>query len=328
MPNLERAGTPADGPVEGIEKKKLMLHSISVDVEEYFHAANLQHAAPPSSWHRLPQRVEASTDRVLEIFSKHKVQATFFVLGYIAKRHPELVRRIQLAGHEIASHGYSHQLAFLQTPKQFLRDVKRSKSLLEDISGTRVIGYRAPNFSIGPDNAWAYEALCEAGYRYDSSLYPIWHPRYNNLGQPVESHVRLVGKHSKQLYEFPLAVLKAPLGLRFPAAGGAYWRILPRSYCSLVLHAIERFSERSFHCYFHPWELDDQQPVFTSLSLANTFRHYGGTKAFENRLEYFLRTFTFHSLREVGLQVFGNEFASAAHSSQENSTSSTGSRTD
>ena len=301
--------------VEDKDKIKVMLHSISVDVEEYFHAANLQHAAPPAAWHRLPQRVVSSTERTLEIFAKHNVRATFFILGYIAQRHPALIRRIFDAGHEIASHGYSHRLAFSQTPKQFLRDVKRSKALLENITGSRVLGYRAPNFSIQKENSWAYDALLEAGYIYDSSLYPTWHPRYNNSRQTVDNFLLTrssnVSAGTGKLFIFPLAVLKIPGGLRLPAAGGAYWRLLPQSYCASVLRAIDRMNGRAFHCYFHPWELDADQPVFTSLSMANTFRHYAGAKSFEHRLEYFLKTFSFSSVREVGLQIFGNEFAAA-----------------
>lgn len=313
MPGQSGAGGNARGKRDaaGRDKKKVMLHSISVDVEEYFHAANLQHAAPPTDWHRLPQRVVSNTEQTLEIFAKHNVRATFFILGYIAQRHPALIRRIFDAGHEIASHGYSHRLAFAQTPKQFLRDVKRSKNLLENITGSRVLGYRAPNFSIQNENSWAYDALLEAGYIYDSSLYPTWHPRYNNSRQSVENCLLTRSGSTRKLFVFPLAVLKLPGGLRLPAAGGAYWRLLPQSYCSSVLRAIDRMNGRAFHCYFHPWELDADQPVFTSLSMANTFRHYAGAKSFERRLEYFLQTFSFSSVREVGLQIFGNEFASA-----------------
>jgi len=288
-----------------------MIHSISVDVEEYFHAANLETQAPPSSWYRLPSRVVQSTEQTLECFERCDVHGTFFVLGCVAKRHPDLVRKIAAGGHEIASHGYSHRLAFTQTPKQYLRDVVRSKRLLEDLCGKPVLGYRAPNFSIQPDNAWAYDALIEAGYLYDSSLYPTWHPRYSNLGGATESFVMERSRGS--LFIFPLAVaeLRIPgANLRLPAAGGAYWRVLPRWYCSAVLRLRERTSRTGFHCYFHPWELDAGQPVFTQLSFATKLRHYGGTEKFEDRIEYFLRAFPFAPLKEVAAQTFGEDFAS------------------
>lgn len=294
-----------------------MIHSISVDVEEYFHAANLEPEAPPSSWRRLPSRVVESTERTLECFARCAVHGTFFVLGCVAKRHPELIKKIASAGHEIASHGYSHRLAFTQTPKQFLRDVVRSKRLLEDLSGRAVLGYRAPNFSIQPDNSWAYDALIEAGYIYDSSLYPTWHPRYSNLRQPIESFVEK--RAHGELFIFPLAVAELNAfrtKVRLPAAGGAYWRLLPEWYCHGVLRARQRRSRSGFHCYFHPWELDAGQPVFTKLSFMTKLRHYGGAETFEKRVEHFLRSFSFAPLSEVALQTFGEDFARRADAKQ------------
>ncbi len=293
-----------------------MLNSISVDVEEYFHAANLEAAAPPSAWHRLPRRVEKSTERVLEVFARNNVRGTFFILGCVARRHPQLVRNIAAGGHEIASHGYSHRLAFSQTPKQFLRDIRRAKLLLEDITAQPVIGYRAPNFSIRSDNRWAYDALLEAGYVYDSSVYPTWHPRYANQHMPVESFRENL--RAGHIFVFPLAVARLPFGtgeLRLPAAGGAYWRVLPRWYSTAVLRSLESSGRKAFHCYFHPWELDAEQPVFPQLSFLTKFRHYGGAEKFEGRLEHFLRSFSFAPLREVAIRIYGEEFTRAGGAS-------------
>lgn len=279
-----------------------IVHSISVDVEEYYHATNLEHVAPPRDWHRLPSRVVRSTDRCLELFSRYKVKGTFFILGCVARRHPDLVRRIASEGHEIASHGYSHRLAFSQTPKQFLRDVRRARALLEDLSGSNVLGYRAPSFSIRDDNDWGYDALLEAGYRYDSSLFPIWHPRYSNLSRSPRIHH--IARRSGTLTELPLAVHSMRLlsrELRLPAAGGAYWRLLPTAYCLGVLRAIERTRREPFHCYFHPWELDTGQPVFRKLSPLTRLRHYGGTARFESRLETFFGSFAFGPIRDLAV---------------------------
>ncbi len=283
-----------------------MLHSLSVDVEEYFHASNIEAVAPARSWYRLPSRVEAFTHRALDLFDRCKIRSTFFVLGSVARRHPNLIKEIRNRGHELGSHGYSHRLAFAQTPAQFSREVIRSKRVLEDISGHSVLGFRAPNFSIRNDNTWAYDALIEAGYKYDSSLYPTWHPRYSNLNREVESS--FITREQGRLLILPLAVAKIPfLGkeLRLPCAGGAYWRLLPFQYNFCLLRSIAKHRSEGFHCYFHPWELDDQQPVFTRLSFLTRFRHYGGARRFEARIEKMANSFRFAPLREVATELHG-----------------------
>lgn len=270
-----------------------MNNTISVDLEEYFHAANLENVAPVSSWSHLPKNVELNTNLILEIFERFNTKATFFVLGYIAKRFPELIKKIHHQGHEIASHGYFHQSVYSQTQKQFLRDIKISKKLLEDLCGERVIGYRAPNFSIKRESSpWAYDSLIETGFQYDSSLYPIWHPRYDNLAQ--STFPQLYKNQEKSLLIIPLATYNLKLfntNLRLPAAGGAYWRILPKIYNKIVLKKIEKTTEAN--CYFHPWELDPNMPIFNKLKFATKIRHYYGCKNFPKTLEYFLSNFKF-----------------------------------
>jgi polysaccharide deacetylase family protein (PEP-CTERM system associated) len=291
-----------------------MLHSISVDVEEYFHANNLEPVAPPARWCRLPRRSADSTYHLLDLFDRHRTKATFFVLGYVARRSPQLVREIAARGHEIASHGYAHRLAYTQTPKQFLRDVVRARRLLEDLSGTPVVGYRAPSFSIRSDNDWAYDALVQAGYVYDSSLFPIRHPRYGNREQGTGP--RRIRRAAGELFLLPLAVgTRRVLGreIRLPAAGGAYWRLLPLCYNLWVLRGIQRQSQQGFHCYFHPWECDAGQPVFSELSFLTKLRHYGGIKKFESRIERFLQEFTFEPLKAAAQDVFGEDFTQAIH---------------
>ncbi len=280
-----------------------MLNVISVDVEEYFHAANLQPVADPSRWRSLPSRVEPSTRAVLDLFERSNVRATFFILGYCARRYPQLVKDIASAGHEIASHGYGHRIAYQQTPRQFLRDVRIAKQLLEDLTGEEVLGYRAPNFSITSRNQWAYDALIEAGYRYDSSRYPVWHPRYANTAQSVEPE--LIKRENGSIACFPLAV--APLRLlgreiRLPVAGGAYWRLLPRWFNMFGLRRIEA-EGRWFTSYFHPWEIDGEQPYFKQLPFRTRLRHYGAVSRFESIVEYYLKRFDFAPLKEVGADL-------------------------
>lgn len=284
-----------------------MVNAISVDVEEYFHASNLDPFIGPARWHKLASRVEASTQVFLEIFSRHKVSGTFFILGYVARRHPGLVKEIAALGHEIASHGYSHRLAFNQTPKAFYRDVRRTKLLLEDLTGKSVLGYRAPSFSIKDHNQWAYDELIRAGYVYDSSIYPVWHPRYANQHKPRTPHI--ITRPEGQLFELPLAVslLKTPFfSLRVPVAGGAYWRLLPLSFLHWGLERINLHEAQSFVSYTHPWEVDTGQPIVEELSFLSKIRHYGGTKNLPRRLEFFLNKFRFGTVKEVAEAAFGD----------------------
>lgn len=281
-----------------------MLNAISVDVEEYFHAANLFPVAGPRRWRRLPSRVKQSTIKVLELFRKNSVKGTFFVLGYCARRYPELVKMIAEDGHEIASHGYGHRIAYNQSQAQFLRDITLAKQILEDIVGKPVIGYRAPNFSITNRNQWAYESLIAAGYRYDSSQYPVWHPRYANLDKSLVPQI-LTFPNGK-LYSFPLAVAEARIlnsQTRLPVAGGAYWRLLPKRYCAWGLDQIQS-DKRWFTCYFHPWELDTEQPVFGKLPFPTRLRHYGGIKKYPETIEYFLKRYKFVPIAEAAIQSF------------------------
>lgn len=277
---------------------KKQINSISIDVEEHFHANNLNELLPPCLWHKQESRVVSMTDRVLELLEKHEVQATFFILGYVARRNPKLVKKISEAGHEIASHGYSHQLAYTQSKKTFYRDVYKAKSILEDISGQKVLGYRAPSFSIKEENSWAYEKLIEAGYQYDSSLYPIWHPRYANSDKPVVAHKRKTALG--EITICPLAVYETSvLGKkpRFPVAGGAYWRILPWSYILWGLNNINR--NHPFHTYFHPWEIDTDKPEVEGLSRITKFRHNYGTGRLYNKIDTLLGKYEFAPIKDI-----------------------------
>lgn len=286
-----------------------MLNVISVDVEEYFHAANLAAVAGPGKWAALPSRVDYSTHKVIELFARAGIKATFFVLGSVAQSNPQLVREIAQEGHELASHGFGHRIAYEQTPEQFFEDVNRTKQMLEEISGKPVFGYRAPNFSIRDENAWAYDKLIEAGYKYDSSRYPIWHPRYAN--QDKSTKPEIISRDKGKLYIFPLAVgVLRVFGreLRLPVAGGAYWRLLPKAYLLWGLRGAQKSSPGWFTCYFHPWEFDSEQPFFNKLSFLTKLRHYGRIGTFEQKAEQILRSFSFGPCCEAGKQSFGARF--------------------
>jgi len=277
-----------------------MHHALSFDVEEYFQVSNFARTVTPADWDRFPSRVEASTERVLHLLDEHGTRATFFVLGWIAERHPELVRRIAATGNEIASHGWDHRLVYDMTPEAFRADVARTKGLLEDLSGRAVLGYRAPSFSITPRSAWAFAVLAEVGYRYDSSVFPVRHPRYGWRSSPTDPHVREAGE-GRTLHEFPPLTLRV-LGARLPAAGGAYLRIFPPALVHLALRKAERRGVPGV-VYAHPWELDPDQPRIP-CGLGVRVRHYRNLERMESRLRALLRVFSFTTLAEVlGLEV-------------------------
>ncbi len=277
-----------------------MQNTISVDVEEYFHATNLEPWVGPRHWHQMPSRLEITVARTLELFAEAKVTSTFFVLGSVARRWPNVIRSITAAGHEIASHGYGHRLAYTQNEAAFFRDIYRTKRLLEDISGSRVDGYRAPNFSIRESNRWAYEKLIEAGYRYDSSLFPIRHHRYGNRHQPRTPF--LVRTDDDDILIIPLATRAVSCfghELRFPIAGGAYWRFLPLALVKRALSAVNSSEQLAFHAYFHPWELDTFRANILGVPWQIRLRHYGGTRRMPEIVSQVLHQFHFGPMRDV-----------------------------
>lgn len=261
-------------------------NAMSVDVEDYFHAAALGTAAPRDRWDDMEARVEASTYRTLALFEEAGVKATFFTLGWVAERFPSLVRDIAGAGHEIASHGYRHHRVGELSPAQFASDIKDTKSLLEDICGLDVIGYRAPNFSINGKTWWAYEVLAQAGYRYSSSVNPVPHDHYG-----VPTAPRLPFRPSAtSIVELPLTSLVIA-GRRFHASGGGYFRLLPYALYSRVLSHIIRTEKRPAHFYFHPWEIDPGQPRLP-VSARSRFRHYVNLSTMEAKLKRLLKDFS------------------------------------
>jgi len=286
----------------------MLKNAISIDVEEYFHATNFTPYLDRTSWDTLPSRVVEYTSLTLDLLERYHTKGTFFVLGYVAEKHPELVRRIVTSGHELASHGYNHQLVYDLTPDEFLRDISDSKKLLEDISGVKVLGYRAPNFSITNRSEWAYDKILEAGYVYDASLYPVKHPRYSNADKPTVPHV--IYRGTQKLFVFPSATVALKLfskEVRLGVAGGAYWRILPASYSNWGLSRINNVDKQPFVCYFHPWEFDFQQPRIKGPTRLTQFRHLGGTSNFLGAVTEKLEKFPFTTIRELAKTYFGSE---------------------
>ena len=268
-----------------------MTHLFTVDVEEHFQVHALERYVSRADWPRMESRVEGSVDRVLALLAEAGATATFFVLGWLAERQPWLVRRISSAGHEVASHGWAHRRVFALTREEFREELRRSKGVLEEIAGRRVLGFRAPSFSIVPGMEWAFDALLEEGYVYDSSVFPIRRPGYGYPGAPRDPHALRLA-HG-ELIELPLNVLS--LGrFHIPAAGGGYLRHLPYG---VVRAAFRQQSRRGVPGVFfmHPWELDPAQPRLRVSGLTG-LRHYGGLLRMEGRVRRLLREFRFTSI--------------------------------
>lgn len=265
-------------------------HFFTVDLEEYFQANAMESVAPREAWPTLSSRVERNVETLLPLLERHGVKATFFVLGWVAKRHTRVVRRVAEAGHEIASHGWWHRRVTELTVSEFREDVRSSKEVLEDITGAAVTGFRAPSFSIVPGREWAFDVLLEEGYGYDSSLFPVRRPDYGYPSAPPIAHI--IDRPSGRLMEFPLATTLWQ-GVRIPAAGGAYLRHFP-------YHIVRRAFREHTACnipavfYIHPWELDPDQPRL-SVPMLTRVRHYGGLRHTATRLERLLSEFRFTS---------------------------------
>lgn len=273
-----------------------MQNALTVDVEDYFHVAAFARQIDPATWDRFPLRVERNTHRLLELFAGRGVRATFFVLGWVAERCPNLVRAIAEQGHEIACHGYSHQLIYDQTREDFRAETARSKDCLEDQAQRPVLGYRAASYSITKRSLWALDILAELGFGYDSSIFPVHHDRYGIPGSPRWPY-KLEMPGGASLIEFPpstAVVGRHPL----PVAGGGYFRIYPYWLTRLGLNRINRAENRPFIFYLHPWEIDPQQPRVRAGWLS-TFRHYTNLNRCEQRLKQLLRDFRFAPVKEV-----------------------------
>jgi polysaccharide deacetylase family protein (PEP-CTERM system associated) len=283
----------------GASNPAAIVNAMSIDVEDYFHVSVFDGIVPRSEWARMESRVCRNTDRLLAMFAEFGVRSTFFVLGWVAERHPDLVRRIADAGHEIASHGYAHRLIYDQTPTAFRDDVRRAKRLLEDAGGRKVVGYRAPSYSITPRSLWALDVLLEEGYQYDSSIFPIRHDRY---GIPVSGRKPYFIQRTRgTLVEVPGSTTKVgPLNL--PVAGGGYFRILPYWWTRWGIARVNERERRPAIFYLHPWEIDPEQPRLPAGRLSR-FRHYRNLEDTEARMRQLLTDFKFDALETVVAQT-------------------------
>ena len=273
-----------------------VVNAFTVDVEDYFQVAALAPAIERASWPQRESRVERNTGVLLDLLSERGIQGTFFVLGWIAERHPGLIRRIAAEGHEIACHGFSHRLIYEQAPQEFREETTRSKGTLEDLSGTAVIGYRAASFSITRQSLWALDTLIELGFRYDSSIFPIRHDRYGIPGADPRPGT-LTAPSGRTLVEFPMSAASY-LGVRVPVSGGGYFRLLPYFVTRSGLRQINLRHQRPFSFYLHPWEVDPQQPR-VRVGWLSHFRHYTNLQRCEARLRRLLDEFRFATMREV-----------------------------
>lgn len=282
---------------------------MTVDVEDYFQVEAFARTVPRDSWDGFERRVEASTDRILAQFDRAGVVGTFFTLGWVAERHPALVRRIVAAGHELASHGHGHARVATLSPEEFRQDLIRAKHLLEDIGGVAIAGYRAPTFSIGPATPWAYAILAETGHRYSSSIYPVRHDLYGAPDAPRFIHAVADGA----LWEVPMTTLHLG-GQNLPCAGGGYFRLLPYAVFRRMLATYHRTERRGGMFYTHPWEVDPGQPRIAGAGRLSRFRHYLNLGRTASRLERLLRDFAWGRMDQVfpELRVAPALLASAA----------------
>jgi polysaccharide deacetylase family protein (PEP-CTERM system associated) len=271
-------------------------NAMTVDVEDYFHVSALAEVISRKDWDRMEYRAERSTERLLELFAERQIKCTFFVLGWVANKSKGLIRKLHDAGHEVACHGLTHELVYRQTPDVFRDETATSKAMLEDIIGAPVLGYRAASYSITAQSLWAIDILCELGFKYDSSIFPIAHDRYGIPGAAT-SPGEFVTAKGNRIVEFPLSTAKL-LRWRMPVAGGGYFRLLPYAYTRWGLSKINRDDGIPFVFYLHPWEIDPEQPRFAASWLSR-FRHYTNLEKCESRLRRLISEFNFTTMSQV-----------------------------
>jgi len=276
----------------------MITNAMTVDVEDYFQVSAFERHIRREDWEHLPCRVEQNTDRLLEMFGAQGIKATFFMLGWVAERYPALVRRIVDSGHELASHGYSHVRATEQRPEDFREDVTHTKGLLEDLSGHRVTGYRAPSYSIGAKNLWALAELQQAGYEYSSSIYPIRHDLY---GMPEAPRFPFYPNGDSGLLEIPVTTVSI-FNTNFPCGGGGYFRLLPYALSRWAMRRVNRHDGRPCVFYFHPWEIDPDQPRQQGIGAKTRVRHYLNLDRMQDRLAALFRDFQWGRMDEVFLR--------------------------
>ena len=273
-----------------------MLNAFSVDVEDYFQVGAFERAIPRDTWEGFQPRVERNTQRLLELCEKHQVRGTFFVLGWVAERWPQMVRAIRDAGHELGTHGQDHRRVTTLNPREFREDVRRSKRTIEDVAGVEVIGYRAPNYSIVRETLWAVDVLSEEGFQYDSSIFPIRHDHYGIPDFPRFPRPVKTGNGSA-LQEFPISTVRFA-GMNLPFVGGGYLRQFPMQFIRWGMRHLNQRERRPAIVYVHPWELDPEQPV-QPVGVLTRLRHYRNLDRTEDRLATLFSEYAFTSCREI-----------------------------
>ena len=284
----------------------VITNALTIDVEDYFQVSAMAPYIRRSEWDSRECRVERNVDRILALLARRNTKATFFTLGWLAERYPQLVRAIVAQGHELASHGYGHERASDLSREAFTADISRAKQLLEDIGGVVVQGYRAPSFSIGKGNLWAFDCLQATGHRYSSSIYPIQHDHYGMPDAPRFTHAVAPG-----LLEIPITTLR--LGQRnLPSSGGGYFRLLPYALSRWMIGRVNATDRKPAIFYFHPWEIDPGQPRVAGINLKTRFRHYVNIDRMERRLDQLLLDFRWGRMDDIFLGQTGQALTPAA----------------
>ncbi len=279
-----------------------MVNAMTVDVEDYFQVSAFEPHVDRQQWRDIPCRVEGNVERILELFDQHNVKATFFTLGWIAERYPHMVQRIVASGHELASHGWEHRRVSSQTPEEFLEDIRRTRGVLEDVGGQTVLGYRAASYSIGEGNRWAWDALREAGYRYSSSIVPIRHDHY---GMPDAPRFAFETAEAG-LLEVPVTTVNVA-GRNLNCGGGGWFRLFPYVFSRWALRRVNQQEGQAGIFYFHPWEIDPEQPRMPGLDAKTRFRHYLNLERMQGRLERLLCDFSWGRMDHIFLPELSRE---------------------
>jgi len=282
---------------------KNVVNAMTIDVEDYYQVSAFESVVDKKDWSTMESRVQDNTNRILDIFNEHDVSATFFMLGCVAERYPQLVKRIVDNGHELASHGYEHIRVTTQKPAEFRQDIIRTKKLLEDISGLEIKGYRAASYSIGKNNLWALDELYDTGHIYSSSIYPIKHDLY---GMPDAPRYSFRPRGDDGILEIPVTTIEF-MGKRFPCGGGGFFRLYPYAVSKWALSTVNNKEQRSGMFYFHPWEIDPNQPRPKGASLKTRFRHYLNLKKMEIKIKCLLRDFQWGRMDTVFMSEQGSQ---------------------
>ena len=271
-----------------------IVNAMTVDVEDYFHVSAFDNVVSRARWDSFESRVSGNTDRLLELFDRVNVRGTFFVLGWVAERFPALVRRIADLGHEVASHGYDHQLVYLLTPRQFREDIRAAKHAIENAAGVEIVGFRAPSYSVIDSSLWALDVLIEEGFVYDASIFPIHHDRYGIPDSP--RHPYVLQRPGGSLLEVPGSTVR--LGRVNLPIGGGYFRQFPYVWAKWGIDRVNRVERQPVTFYTHPWELDPEQPRM-AVGTATRLRHYRGLERTADRLARLVRDFQFDSVTSM-----------------------------